>query len=759
MKKTLLLAGIMLMTRFLTANADVDPNFYVYLCFGQSNMEGNAQWELQDQGNVDQRFKMLATCNFDNPKRTMGNWYTAECPIISPTGKLGPTDYFGRTMVKVLPKDVKVGVVGVAMGGSPIEMFDKDKYQQKMQEKDDKGNTPWHVTLANMYYGGNPYGRLIEMAKKAQEVGVIKGILLHQGCSNCGNPEWPNMVKKIYNDILADLGLGAKDVPLFAGEVEYENMGGGCSGHNVQVNRLPDVIPTAHVVSAKDIPGNGIDSWHFSAAGYRTLGKRYAYEVLRVMGVDLPDDAEYEPNISGKITMGATTREYLGYVPKNLGLKRPLLISCHGMNQDAPYQKGMLQIESVADTAKFVTVFPQGINNSWDLNGRKDINFILKIIEKMVEQYDIDPGKVYLSGFSMGGMFTYHAMNMIPDRIAAFAPISGYTLNHTGNGIVNAVTVNANARAIPIIHTHGTSDSVVPFATAQAGLDLWISHNHCNATATVTKNYRGASHITRHAWSGGDNGVEVVLMELAGKDHFVSNDVVMTGEEIWKFCKRYSIEVEWPYNYVTPGLKPDKKFTSLQEIGTTPFAIVNEAEGKAFFGSNNQNLDYQDYETAFSEGNSGYLWKLENCNEVANGYLLRLITPQGTEYSIWGNRGYLNGFSTVADCSFVLGLNNQNGQDVANGAVWEIEYVDDKGFTLKNKYTNKYLHDARSAQQVEPKYFTFCTLSETATGISTVRYTPVIDDDIIYDLNGRRVNESTLRPGIYIKNRKKIVIR
>ena len=97
--------------------------------------------------------------------------------------------------------------------------------------------------------------------------------------------------------------------------------------------------------------------------------------------------------------------------------------------------------------------------------------------------------------------------------------------------------------------------------------------------------------------------------------------------------------------------------------------------------------------------------------------------------------------------------------DVANGAVWEIEYVDDKGFTLKNKYTNKYLHDARSAQQVEPKYFTFCTLSETATGISTVRYTPVIDDDIIYDLNGRRVNESTLRPGIYIKNRKKIVIR
>ncbi len=93
-----------------------------------------------------------------------------------------------------------------------------------------------------------------------------------------------------------------------------------------------------------------------------------------------------------------------------------------------------------------------------------------------------------------------------------------------------------------------------------------------------------------------------------------------------------------------------------------------------------------------------------------------------------------------------------------NGAVWEINYVDN-GFTLKNKYTGKYLHNALSAKYEEPISFTFCTLSATATGISTINYTPVIYDDAIYDLNGRRVNESTLRPGIYIKNRKKIVIK
>jgi len=278
MKKTLFIMLLGLMACLTKANAQVDPNFYIYICFGQSNMEGNAQWEAQDVGNVDPRFQMLATCNFSSPSRKLGNWYKAECPIVSPDGKLGPTDYFGRTMVQELP-DKKIGVIAVAMGGSPIEMFDKDLYEQKMKDNPSE----WWVTLAKRHYGGNPYGRIIEMAKKAQQVGVIKGILLHQGCSNNGDEKWPGMVKKIYKDMLHDLGLRASEVPIFVGETEYENMGGGCSWHNHVVAMIPDVIPTGHVVSAEGIPGNGIDPWHFSAAGYRTFGKRYAAKVLDVM--------------------------------------------------------------------------------------------------------------------------------------------------------------------------------------------------------------------------------------------------------------------------------------------------------------------------------------------------------------------------------------------------------------------------------------------------------------------------------------------
>ena len=322
MKKKLFLITILSAICFLGAKADVDPDFHIYLCFGQSNMEGNAQWETVDNKFVDERFQMLSTCNFDNPKRKLGEWYTAYCPIVNPIGKLGPTDYFGRTMVAALPTNVKVGVIAVAMGGSPIEMFDKDMYEENLKS----GPTEWWAQLSKNYYGGNPYGRLIEMAKKAQEVGVIKGILLHQGCSNNGDPKWPDMVKKIYNDILTDLNLKAKDVPIFVGETEYAEMGGGCSLHNTVVASIPSVIPTGHVVSAEGIPGNGQDPWHFSAVGYRIFGKRYAIEVLKAKGLEPKANPEYD--MPDNLKNFFTPKSYNDYIVDEPGALLTLTLIC-----------------------------------------------------------------------------------------------------------------------------------------------------------------------------------------------------------------------------------------------------------------------------------------------------------------------------------------------------------------------------------------------------------------------------------------------
>jgi hypothetical protein len=104
-----------------------DPNFYIFLCFGQSNMEGSAAIEEEDK-TVDDRFKVLAAVDFPKLERTKGNWYPAVPPLCRSSTGLCPADYFGRTLAAKLPGK-KIGVVHVAIGGCKIELFDKDNFQ------------------------------------------------------------------------------------------------------------------------------------------------------------------------------------------------------------------------------------------------------------------------------------------------------------------------------------------------------------------------------------------------------------------------------------------------------------------------------------------------------------------------------------------------------------------------------------------------------------------------------------------------------
>lgn len=261
----------------LSANSfSIDKNFYIFLCFGQSNMEGNAKIQAQDTTDVDPRFKVLETLDCPNLGRTKGNWYTAVPPLCRCYTGLTPADYFGRALLAQLPEKAKIGIINVSIGGCKIELFDKDNYTTYVATAPD-----W---LKNMVkdYDGNPYGRLVEMAKIAQKSGVIKGILLHQGESNTGDKEWPMKVKLVYDNLMKDLKLNPKKVPLLAGELVNTDQHGACASMNAIIATLPQVIPNSYVVPSAGCEGVA-DHLHFSAAGYRELGKRYAETMLSIL--------------------------------------------------------------------------------------------------------------------------------------------------------------------------------------------------------------------------------------------------------------------------------------------------------------------------------------------------------------------------------------------------------------------------------------------------------------------------------------------
>jgi hypothetical protein len=265
-------------------SADVfsqDPNFHIYLCFGQSNMEGSARAEAQDS-TVDSRFQVLQAVDCPTLARSKGNWYPAVPPLTRCRTGLTPADYFGRTMVATVPKNVRVGVINVSVGGCKIELFDKDNYQSYASTA-----PGWMTNMINEY-GGNPYAHLVALAKQAQKDGVIKGILLHQGESNTNDTLWPRKVKVVYDNLIKDLNLNARDIPLLAGEVVNADQGGICASMNKIIATLPQTIPTAHVISSAGCT-DGRDNLHFNAEGYRKLGRRYAATMLSILGYKVPE--------------------------------------------------------------------------------------------------------------------------------------------------------------------------------------------------------------------------------------------------------------------------------------------------------------------------------------------------------------------------------------------------------------------------------------------------------------------------------------
>jgi hypothetical protein len=272
--RKIMLIGLFLLSTNLFAQ---DPNFYIFLCFGQSNMEGQGTVEAQDR-TVDARYKVMEAVNCSNLGRIQGKWYPATPPLCRCYTGLSPADYFGRKLLANLPSNVRVGIINVSVAGCKIELFDKVNYQSYVSSVTED----W---LKNIIaeYGGNPYARLVDMARLAQKDGVIKGILLHQGESNTGDAQWPTKVKGVYDNLLKDLNLKADSVPLLAGEVVGADQGGVCASMNTIIAKLPQTIPTSYVISSKGCT-DASDNIHFNSAGYRELGSRYADKMLSLLG-------------------------------------------------------------------------------------------------------------------------------------------------------------------------------------------------------------------------------------------------------------------------------------------------------------------------------------------------------------------------------------------------------------------------------------------------------------------------------------------
>ena len=306
-------------------DAQVDPNFYVFLALGQSNMEGNAALPTPAV-TLSTRYQELSpvTCSGSGVTRTEGQWGAAASPIVRCDTKFSLLEYFGKTLTDSLPSNIRIGIVPVAVAGVRITGLYPVANVAYYTGSSARGEG-YMATIA-AEYGGDTYARLVAMGKVAQQTGVIKGILFHQGESWAGgNPLWPDSVKTIYNSLLSDLGLKAANVPLLAGETATN------TGANTAIDGLPNTIPTSYVISSQGLPYQS-DGLHFTVPGYETFGTRYAVQML---GLLRKASASIEPGMHSEVPgLSVTTSAWGVVIRSEVAMDRVSLVAVDGRQAD-----------------------------------------------------------------------------------------------------------------------------------------------------------------------------------------------------------------------------------------------------------------------------------------------------------------------------------------------------------------------------------------------------------------------------------------
>jgi len=273
--------------------------------------------------------------------------------------------------------------------------------------------------------------------------------------------------------------------------------------------------------------------------------------MLLIIACSKSENEQITPNVpTGKmikeLTVNGITREYIIYVPENYNATTafPLLLSFHGLTSNMEFNYNYTNFDQLAEDENFIVVHPNGISNTWTVsaNDDTDINFIVALLNQLEEDYNIESNRIYSTGMSMGGFFSFSLACRLSDRIAAVASVTGSMYQPAIN---NCLPV----KPMPIIQIHGTEDGIVQYSSVAGLLDFWTSHNNTDDLPIISNipdsDTADGSTVERYEYLNGDNDVEVQHLKIIGGGHewpgFQGNMDINASEEVWSFVKAFDL--------------------------------------------------------------------------------------------------------------------------------------------------------------------------------------------------------------------------
>lgn len=273
--------------------------------------------------------------------------------------------------------------------------------------------------------------------------------------------------------------------------------------------------------------------------------------MLLIIACSKSENEQITPNVpTGKmikeLTVNGITREYIIYVPENYNVTTafPLLLSFHGLTSNMEFNHSYTNFDELAELENFIVVHPNGISNTWTVsaNDDTDIDFIVSLLNQLEEDYNIESNRIYSTGMSMGGFFSFSLACRLSDRIAAVASV-------TGSMYQPAINNCSPVKPMPILQIHGTEDVIVQYSSVAGLLDFWTSHNNTDALPIISNipdsDTGDGSTVERYEYLNGDNDVEVQHLKITGGGHewpgFQGNMDINASEEVWSFVKAFDL--------------------------------------------------------------------------------------------------------------------------------------------------------------------------------------------------------------------------
>ncbi|MEP6646602.1 MAG: PHB depolymerase family esterase [Saprospiraceae bacterium] len=271
-----------------------------------------------------------------------------------------------------------------------------------------------------------------------------------------------------------------------------------------------------------------------------------------------------QQTINGTITHDNIQRQYILYVPASYipGTPAPLVLNFHGYTSNAFEQMFYGDFRPIADTAGFLVVHPQGTvdqvgnthwNVGWGTSTVDDVGFTRALIDSLSASFSIDQDRIYSTGMSNGGFFSYLLACDLSDRIAAIASV-------TGSMDVNEPAVCHPEHPMPVMEIHGTSDPTVPYAgnflfsPIPSVINFWVNFNACSTPPVITPiddiDMSDGCTAEHQVYADGTNGAEVEHFKIIGGVHAWpgsafggagTNQDINASKEIWRFFSKYNI--------------------------------------------------------------------------------------------------------------------------------------------------------------------------------------------------------------------------